>query len=446
MGSSVCRVPRSKGIPLPQIALILLSYLTVLIAAAGQGVTNSNTSYLAENQQWIKDWAARSRQNLANARLERDSMALTEDPENVGWSDEADLVIVSRADWNKFENKLQVGKKGPIHYLLEGGRKFVLITDTAIRLANTIKNAIPKKNIKTDAAIWDVYGAIFTIFTSPLYSRFTTELDPETVAHVKRVMDPPGGFASAYNVKDEVLLAIAKDAQGIIENYSNSKQPLNKGGTLYTPTNTPATVISERVSLTRLFDYNGGTKNDLNEIYINDAAFLYTWQDVFFVYKLCIVFLDYMVDVVDKIWSELAKEMRITDDWFLKSVRVGEFDRRKKGYQYYFDNKYKGNLGFIPPDATVWNSWTDSDKSNFPDMLQDFMHAVSFATRSALPLMMEMFGDIAVQARKLGRKSLIEAPQSFADFDPGIDIDTDMNLLKQYPEIFSNRYIVYKYT
>ncbi|KAK6542397.1 hypothetical protein TWF694_006352 [Orbilia ellipsospora] len=444
-GFWVSRLSVHGGIPsLKASFIIVLFSLAALITAIEPEEIKFDKNHLGENQQWIKDWAARSRQTLNDARLERGSTALTEDPEDVEWVEGADLVIVSRADWNEFETKLQIGKNGPVHYLLEAGRKFVLITETAIRLTDTIKDAIPKKNIDTNASIWGVYGVIFTIFTTPLYCRLDSASYPEVVAYAESVMNPPGGFASAYNIKDEVLLGIAKDAREILEQYKDARQPLNKGGDLYTPPKGPPTVLTERFSLTRMFDYNGGAKNDLNEIYINDVAFLYNWEDTFFVYKLLITYLDYMVDVVEEIWSKLAKELDTSKEWFMKPSVFGQYDRKEKGYQYYFDKKYKGSLGFIPRDAEIWNTWTNSDKSTFPQMLQDFMHALNFATRSALPLMMEMFGDIAVQARELGSKSLIELPDRFAELEEEVAIDGNTNLLKMYPEFWANKYVISK--
>ncbi|EPS35372.1 hypothetical protein H072_11221 [Dactylellina haptotyla CBS 200.50] len=423
-----------------------LLYLSTSVLAVNDKDVTYEPKKLAENQQLIKNWADESLRNLRNTQAAKGLNVAKPGPSS-NWAEPADLAIVPRKRWEEFEHAIKVKSiknKGPEYYLLEAGRVFVWTSRTLLKLTEAIKIGITIKEIKEDAPIWDLYGAIYGALVSSLYNPYAG--DPAALSRARQILNPTeGNISTVYGVNNQELDYLVEAARIYIRHYEDRPGKLNPGGSLYTPFEGPPTVASQKASIKLLFDYNGGTNDEMDDIYINDSVFLEDWRYVIRTIRLLSRYMNYMITVAAvPMWDRFAKEYKTDDNWKLIEPLLGKFDRRKIGYKGYFDKKYSSSLEWSDMTPETWRQWTNKDKKQFPYMLSTLVRLIYGVTRKVLPFMMEMFGDIAVEATDLANSSKFERPESFAIADPRV-VTADLALLKQYPEFSGNMYKTYQY-
>ncbi|EPS36580.1 hypothetical protein H072_9815 [Dactylellina haptotyla CBS 200.50] len=354
-------------------------------------------------------------------------------PPTSEWAPSQNSIAVRKAQWDEFANGLTTNMtENPLWYIFHGGYLLRNLARDAERLSMALYP------ITEDKTWWEFRDEFFKII-SPLMTEFVPTEETR----------PDGRKVSVYRQNKHLTTGYLEsgimDKGGIFDtSFPRDDKAVQAGVTNPFPRDT----LTMKVLVKKLFQDTVEDFDGVQVVFASDDRFKQVWYTILAVYDRLGPFVDKVAMYVNRLeWvkpktkSKKSKQPKIVVD--VRPRQTKEFNRQEVGYAGYY-KKFAEELALHEnevSDPVLFSTAFMARALGFedsPNMFAAYGIMINTIYRSVLPLMMDMFADIAVRMNNLAKKSV-----SGADANWGILKTPDANLLgilRNWPEWTEGRY------
>ncbi|KAF3914471.1 hypothetical protein AA313_de0204012 [Arthrobotrys entomopaga] len=375
----------------------------------------------------LDDQAAASLQNVRN--LQAANPLAQRDPDELIWAPIGDTILVTPKQWQNFEQSLGMGtdRQGPVWYILVAARRALQLSSSLTGTIILLQEALVGRGEPDAEELLDQFITRFSDLVGPLDNYLYRLPDYRT----DYTQNP-----AAIEMKGDENPQLKEALAHILTRLEQLPGLLNRGGVLDPGSQNNPSLISTRVTLRRMFDYDAGKTATDTDILLNDAYFLRAWEVVYGVMRNLAQFEEQVTDVMDGFRLKyLPADTPIMDrEVVFSPYPVGLYNREDEGYENYWLYKYELTTRSPGNEDQLGKMWGDHAVSDLAiaSMCSSYLIQLDAISRGVLPFMMDMFADIAVKANELANNSKWKK-RNWAIVDTP-DLAPSIELLRQYPE------------
>ncbi|KAK6530682.1 hypothetical protein TWF281_007521 [Arthrobotrys megalospora] len=360
-------------------------------------------------------------------------------PDQISWAPPGETIVVNQTQWADFETSLGMvnNQRGPVWYLLEAVTRFKALSISLEATALLIQDALVNRDEPNALPIWDNYIGRFGDLIEPLDNHL---FDPDDIA---------SGTNMARQFVQDIGIGVSLDKQetivGALQKTQLTPGLMNRGGTLDPGNIQQPNLLSTKVTLRRLFDYNADPQGGDN-ILLNSGPFLQAWE---LTYKAATALAEFEAEARDMAdafrLQYLPLDANEDEIWhpITEPYPVGRFRRQSIGYDGYWFSKYEGRTRPAGGDEELGERWGESVTNKnlnlaVSNMIASYLDQMDGLIKGLLPMLMNLFADIALKAHAMAAKSSWRSKNWPLLNMPGLD--TSLDLLERYPEWSEGRY------